>query len=219
MTAKHPSCRAIEVDLVATATGEAEPRSAERAHRHMNTCASCREEFGRYRAVDHVARGLHVTPAPDALAQSRAGLESRLADLKQRRLAYRIFPSPLGHILVGRTEHGIALVEYLHGGTSLRASRLARTEGVEAVAGGPELERLQRDLMDYLAGRRRDLGWPLDWRLATSDFARAVLETTAAIPYGAVASYAGVARRIGKPSAVRAVAATPATSSASSSNC
>ena len=61
------------------------------------------------------------------------------------------------------------------------------------------MERLQRDLMDYLGGRRRDLGWPLDWRLATSDFARAVLETTAAIPYGAVASYAGVARRIGKP--------------------
>jgi len=118
MTAKPPSCRAIEVDLVATATGDAEPRSAERAHHHMNTCASCREDFGRYRAVDHVARGLHVTPAPDALAQSRAGLESRLADLKQRRLAYRIFPSPLGHILVGRTEHGIALVEYLHGGTS-----------------------------------------------------------------------------------------------------
>ena len=206
MTAKPPSCRAIEVDLVATATGDAEPRSAERAHHHMNTCASCREDFGRYRAVDHVARGLHVTPAPAALAQSRAGLESRLADLKQRRLAYRIFPSPLGHILVGRTEHGIALVEYLHGGTSLSASRLASSEGVDAVAGGPELERLQRDLMDYLAGRRRDLGWPLDWRLATSDFARAVLQTTAAIPYGAVASYAGVARRIGKPSAVRAVA-------------
>ena len=50
MTAKSPSCRAIEVDLVATATGEAEPRSAERVQHHMNTCARCRDEFGRYRA-------------------------------------------------------------------------------------------------------------------------------------------------------------------------
>jgi len=206
MTAKHPSCRAIELDLVATATGDAETRSAERVHRHMDGCAPCREEFGRYRAVDHVARGLRPEPAPERVAQARAGLETRLADLKQRRVAYRIFPSPLGHILVGRSEHGIALVEYLGAGTSLRASRLGRLEGVEAVAGGPELERLQHDLLDYLGGHRRDLDWTLDWRLTTSDFARAVLETTAAIPYGAVASYAGVARRIGKPSAVRAVA-------------
>jgi methylated-DNA-[protein]-cysteine S-methyltransferase len=206
MTTKHPSCRAIELDLVATATGDAESRSAERVHRHLDTCGSCREEFGRYRAVDHVTRGLRAAPSEDALAKSRAGLESRLADLKQRRLAYRIFPSPLGHILVGRSEHGIAVVEYLGAGTSLRASRLGQLDDVEAVPGGPELERLQHDLLDYIAGRRRELGWPLDWRLASSDFARAVLEATAAIPYGAVASYAGLARRIGRPSAVRAVA-------------
>jgi methylated-DNA-[protein]-cysteine S-methyltransferase len=206
MTTKHPSCRAIELDLVATATGDAEARSAERVHRHLDTCGSCRDEFGRYRAVDSVARGLKTEPSADALAKSRAGLESRLADLKQRRVAYRIFPSPLGHILVGRSEHGIAVVEYLHGDSSLRASRLARVEGVEAVPGGPELERLQRDLLDYIEGRRRTLDWSLDWRLARSDFERAVLEATAAIPYGAVASYAGLARQIGKPTAVRAVA-------------
>jgi len=206
MTTKSPTCRAIELDLVATATGEAESRSAERVHRHLDTCASCRDEFGRYRAVDSMTRGLRSTPPAEALAKSRAGLESRLADLRQRRVAYRIFPSPLGHILIGRSEHGIAVVEYLHAGTTLRASRLAHVEGVEAVPGGPELERLQRELLDYIGGRRRDLDWTLDWRLARSEFERAVLEATADIPYGAVASYAGLARRIGKPSAVRAVA-------------
>jgi methylated-DNA-[protein]-cysteine S-methyltransferase len=206
MTTKPPSCRAIELDLVATATGDAEPRSAERVHRHLDTCAACRDELGRYRALDSMARGLRSTPSAEVLAKSRAGLESRLADLRQRRVAYRIFPSPLGHILIGRSEHGIAVVEYLHAGTTLGASRLARVEGVEPVPGGPELDRLQRDLLDYIAGRRRDLDWTLDWRLARSDFERAVLEATADIPYGAVASYAGVARRIGKPSAVRAVA-------------
>ena len=206
MTTKHPSCRAIEPDLVATATGDAETRSAERVQRHLSGCAECREEFDRYRAVDSVARELRAAPPADALAQSRAGLESRLADLRNRRVAYRIFPSALGHILVGRSEHGIAVVEYLHGGSSLRESRLSRVEGVEAVPGGPELERLEREVLDYIGGRRRTLDWALDWRLARSDFERAVLEATAAIPYGAVASYAGVARRIGKPSAVRAVA-------------
>jgi O-6-methylguanine DNA methyltransferase len=46
----------------------------------------------------------------------------------------------------------------------------------------------------------------LDLRLARSDFQRSVLEATAAIPYGAVVSYAGLAREIGKASASRAVA-------------
>ena len=206
MTAKHPSCRAIERDLVATATGDAAPASAGRVQHHLEGCALCRTEFGRYRAIDGVARTLREAPEPDALAGARAGLQARLADLKSRRIAYRIFGSPLGNILVARSEHGVSLVEYLGAAGSLRASRLASVEGVEAVPGGAELERLERDLLDFIGGRRRDLGWPLDWRLATSDFARTVLETTAALPYGAVASYAGIARRIGRPEAVRAVA-------------
>lgn len=205
MTTKHPSCRAIELDLVATATGE-ESRAPERLERHLEACAPCREELDRYRAVDRLTRDLRAAPPADAVARSFAGLQSRLADLAQRRLAYRIFASPLGNILLARSEHGIALVEYLGGGTSLKASRLAQVEELEAVPGGPELERLERELLDYLQGRRRELSWPLDWRLVSGDFSRTVLEATAAIPYGAVASYAGVARRIGRPSAVRAVA-------------
>ena len=39
-----------------------------------------------------------------------------------------------------------------------------------------------------------------------SDFERAVLRATEAIPYGAVTSYARIATEIGKPSATRAVA-------------
>jgi O-6-methylguanine DNA methyltransferase len=39
-----------------------------------------------------------------------------------------------------------------------------------------------------------------------SDFQRRVLEATAALPYGAITSYAGIAARIGAPSAVRPVA-------------
>ena len=39
MTAKHPSCRAIESDLVATATGDVAPASAGRVQRHLEGCA------------------------------------------------------------------------------------------------------------------------------------------------------------------------------------
>jgi O-6-methylguanine DNA methyltransferase len=99
----------------------------------------------------------------------------------------------------------VALVEYV-GRDDARDSRLFRTAGVEAHEDGGDLERLHGELIDYLAGRRTRLEWPLDLRFARSDFERAVLQATAAVPYGAVSSYTGIAGELGKPAAVRAVA-------------
>jgi methylated-DNA-[protein]-cysteine S-methyltransferase len=121
---------------------------------------------------------------------------------------YRIFPSPLGNILIAQSELGISTVEYLEKRRSVQGSRLIqrRDPKISIVEGGKELETVYEDLMRYLDGRSRKLEWPLDLRLVKSGFHRSVLEATAAIPYGAVISYAGLAREIGKPSAPRAVA-------------
>jgi O-6-methylguanine DNA methyltransferase len=207
MTPKHPFCRAIEADLVATATGEAGTAAVRRVDDHARGCAPCRDELGRYRAIDTIARGLGSDGPPvDDIAASRSALQARLADLKSRVLTYGIVPSPLGNILVARSEQGVALVEYLHDARTLGASRLRELADVETVENSAEIARLRDDLLDFLGGRRRDLGWRLDLRLAGSDFSRAVLETAVAIPYGAVTSYASIARRVGRPAAVRAVA-------------
>ena len=200
-------CREIEADLVAAATQEAEPAAARRVQDHVTRCAACHGAFERYRAIDGMMDTLRsetVPAAQEALAHER--LDSRLADLRRRLVAYRVFPSPLGRILIARTEHGVLLVEYLGSGLVLGASRLGRESGMEPVENGTEIETLYRELLDYLEGRCTRLDWPLDLRLARSEFHRAVLEATADIPYGAVTSYARVARKVGKPSAVRAVA-------------
>src|SRR5256885_6178957 len=68
------------------------------------------------------------------------------------------------------------------------------------------MEMVYHELLEYLDRRRTHLDWPLDLRWAGSDSRRRVLAATAELPYGAVTSYAGIARRIGTPSAVRAVA-------------
>jgi len=81
-----------------------------------------------------------------------------------------------------------------------------RIGSIEALQDGAEVEGLYRDLLEYVEGRRTRLEWPLDLRLARSPFHRAVLQATAAVPYGAVTSYAGIAGEIGAPRAVRAVA-------------
>jgi methylated-DNA-[protein]-cysteine S-methyltransferase len=206
MTGKPRVCVAIEPELVAAATGEATPPAVERVEAHVAECAACREDFERYRAIDVAVGSLRAAapPAGDVEA-ARQRLIARLADLKTRIVSYRAVDSPLGPILIGRSEHGVALVEYLGAG-GVAGSRLFRMDGVEPHEDGAEIERLGRELLDYLAGRRTQLDWPLDLRAARSDFERAVLEATAAVPYGAVESYRGIAGDLGRPEAVRAVA-------------
>jgi O-6-methylguanine DNA methyltransferase len=206
MTGKPRVCVAIEPDLIAAATGEAARPAAERVRGHVAACATCREDFARYRAIDAVVGDLRATPPPPGdAAAARERLIARLADLRSRIVRYGVFGSPLGPILLARSEHGVALLEYLERDDP-SGSRLFRAAGVEARADAAGLEGLHRELLDYLQGRRTRLDWPLDLGFARSDFERAVLTATAAVPYGAVSSYTGIAGEVGKPSAVRAVA-------------
>lgn len=207
MTRKPQRCLEIEPHLIAAATGDAEPTATRRVEHHIDSCVPCREEFHRYREIEGVVGALRsAPPAAESVARAREGLESRLADLRSRLVSYRVFPSPLGRILIARSELGVSLVEYLHGRGDLKASRLGRIAGLELQEDGAEIETLYRELLEYLRGDRTRLEWPLDLRLARSDFHRAVLRATAAIPYGAVTSYAGIAAEIGRPAATRAVA-------------
>lgn len=207
MSKRPATCAQIADDLLAAAMGEASPNATQRVGRHLEMCGTCRREFEGYRRLDETVAAMRTAEVPNGrLTQSRAQLEARLADLRSRLLAYRIFPSPLGHILIARSELGISLVEYLQGGTTLRASRLYHDPDVEIVEGGGELEDVYQDLLEFLSGRRTRLNWPLDMRLARSEFQRMVLQATAAVPYGAVIPYAGIAHGIGKTAAVRAVA-------------
>lgn len=204
MTPKLSQCREIEPHLVAAAAGEAAAADARRVAEHVGRCAPCRDDFDRYRAIEGVVGGLRSEPPPAEAARARTELESRLADLRSRLVSYRVFSSPLGPILIARTEQGVSLVKYL--AKMADADANLRAAGLEGEEDGAEIEVLYRDLLDYFAGRRMRLEWPLDLRLARSDFHRAVLKVTATIPYGAVTSYARVAHLIGKPAAVRAVA-------------
>jgi methylated-DNA-[protein]-cysteine S-methyltransferase len=204
---KSPVCAELEEDLVATASGDAAVGAARRVQSHVERCAPCRDELQRYRVIEgevSAMRGHALGASHVALARDR--LEARLSDLRSRLVAYRIFASPFGPVLIARSEQGVLLVEYLDAERSLRSSRLHGLPRVETVEDGGETEALYRELREYLDGRRNRLDWPLDLRLVRSDFHRDVLRITAAIPYGAVVSYAGLAREVGRPQAVRAAA-------------
>ena len=63
---------------------------------------------------------------------------------------------------------------------------------------------MRRQLDEYFEGRRKVFETDLDWSLARGPFARAVLETTATLPFGRVVTYSEVAAKAGRPRAVRA---------------
>lgn len=67
----------------------------------------------------------------------------------------------------------------------------------------PVLLEAGRQLTAYFSGGLREFDLPL--APGVSDFAASVLRETARIPYGETVSYGGIAERIGRPAANRAV--------------
>src|SRR5579871_5624247 len=75
--------------------------------------------------------------------------------------------------------------------------------GATTVKAHPMLDRAERELREYFAGKRRDFDVPL--RAQGTEFQREVWKQLARIPFGERISYAELAKRIGKPKAMRAV--------------
>ena len=206
MNAENRTCREIEPDLVAVAAGEAGATAAQGVQRHVAVCRDCRNELERYRVLEGMVADLRREPVAGAdPTLARAELESRLADIRSRMVAYGMFDSPLGKLLIARSELGVSMVRYIDSERSGK-SYLERLAGDDAVEDKSAVEGTYRELVDYLGARSTRLPWPLDLRWAGSDFQRRVLAATAQLPYGAITSYGGIARRIGEPASVRAVA-------------
>lgn len=114
--------------------------------------------------------------------------------------------SPLGPMIAGADDHGLALLEFVDRRaieTQLR-SVCRRLHAV--LVPGPHrwIESIERELDEYFAGRRTRFQTPL--HLKGTPFQESVWRALLEIPYGQTRSYSEQARAIGHPAAVRAVA-------------
>jgi methylated-DNA-[protein]-cysteine S-methyltransferase len=107
------------------------------------------------------------------------------------------FSTPLGEMAAAVDERGYVK----------RLSFLAGRDRFdpESIGGGSLCEGVARQLSEYFAGKRTAFDLPLDPE--GTEFQRDVWRALTEIPFGQRASYADVARRIGRPEAVRAVGA------------
>ena len=144
------------------------------------------------RIYEKRSAGLGMTPA--TLAKGGAG----------ERISYGVAESPLGSVLVAATPRGLCFVTL---GDSERAveSALAREfPAALRVRDDRALSTYVKDVLSRIAGREPHEELAFDVR-ATA-FQRQVWDALRMVPAGTTISYSALAKRVGRPSAVRAVA-------------
>jgi len=116
-------------------------------------------------------------------------------------IAFTTMPSPVGELTLYATDAGLRAVLWEN-------DRGAPTDLVEAAVEDrdhPVLRAAVVQLEEYFAGTRSEFDLPLDPH--GTPFQQKAWEVLRTIPYGATISYGEQARRLGVPSAARAVGA------------
>jgi len=123
-----------------------------------------------------------------------------------QRIVIAMLESPIGPLLAGASEEGICLLEYTDRRMLEQNLETMRRRFGCAVIPGEHclLDNLRRELDEYFAGHRQDFTVPLAPR--GTPFQEKVWRELRVIPWGHTISYDELARRVGQPTAQRAVA-------------
>ena len=113
--------------------------------------------------------------------------------------------TPLGPMLVGATDDAICLLEFVDRRMlPSQVARIRRRLGAVFAPGRNAItDRLEHELRRYFDGDLVEFTTPTV--LCGTDFQRSVWQALEEIPRGETRSYADLARRVGRPNAVRAV--------------
>ena len=149
------------------------------------------------RLYERAPSQLGMTPA--TYRQGGAGME----------IHYTIADSPLGRLLVASTSRGVSALYFGEFDARLEAALAKEYPRAEIRRDRNGLEASVGKILAHLRGREPHLDLPTD--VQATAFKRRVWEELRRIPYGATRTYSQVARAIGQPAAIRAVARACAT--------
>ena len=111
---------------------------------------------------------------------------------------YCYLDTPIGELLLAGEDDALSMIGFPKG-------KMRRDPEADWIYNEKPLENARRQLEEYFAGSRKDFDLPVI--LKGTEFQVAVLKALQQIPYGETVSYGDIARRIGRPKAVRAVGA------------
>jgi AraC family transcriptional regulator, regulatory protein of adaptative response / methylated-DNA-[protein]-cysteine methyltransferase len=125
------------------------------------------------------------------------------------RIGYAIAACPLGRLLIAATPRGLCAVILGNSDRELKAALEREYPKADLYEDHQTLNKTINEVLKYLEGHQPRLDFPLDIR-ATA-FQCRVWEELRRIPYGTTRSYSDIAKMLGRPKAVRAVARACAT--------
>lgn len=138
----------------------------------------------------------NVRAATTVLAQRAT--EAGLLDV-----AYGVLDSPLGRLIVAVTPRGVVRIAYEGELEESVLQELADGVSPRVMRAPERTDTARRELEGYFAGSVRRFDLPIDWSLVHG-FAVGVLQATARVPFGHVATYGEMAASAGSPRAARA---------------
>jgi len=118
-------------------------------------------------------------------------------------VAYDYTDSPVGKLLVATSERGLCRISF-DPEPERELDWLSRAFGARVLRSARPIDPVRRELDEYFEGGRREFDLQVDLT-PLPDFQRDVLVELIRVPYGHVDTYGGLARKIGKPRAARAV--------------
>jgi methylated-DNA-[protein]-cysteine S-methyltransferase len=118
-------------------------------------------------------------------------------------VAYDLADTPVGTLLVATSERGLCRISF-DPEPEREVEALARLFGTRVLRSPRPVERARRELDEYFDGRRREFDLPVDLTPVPA-FQRLVLDELVRVPYGRLETYGGLAARVGRPRAARAV--------------
>ncbi len=121
-----------------------------------------------------------------------------------KKLFVNSFKTKIGTVHTAATDKGLALICLPGESKRYFEERVKKLfDGHQVQSGGEVNREAQRQIIDYLDGKRTRFDLPLD--LHGTPFQKKALRRVARIPYGKVKTYGDIAADIGKPRAARAV--------------
>lgn len=163
---------------------------------HTAHCGYCQRQLTGFQRLDHLLTEYESS----CEAVTAPPFRNRTREIAR----YGTMDSPLGVLLIGMTDQGVCEIDFGRNHTIDEFHGRMIGRGFDLIHDQVAIQPVVDQLTEYFQGRRNTFDVPVDVSHLTP-FAQDVLQATASVPSGGIATYGEIARRIGNPGASRAV--------------